>query len=378
MVDPNKLKDFLQRTAAALQKSMDSGDAEGTNRFSSMLDRAVPLAEKVTAPPAMPQQAASATPSQDAVIPWGTKMPAPQEAPQFDPTAKQTAPSLGQALNTPKPAPLLSMPGGQEVPLGSKGTPPKQGESSFNKVGKFITELPIVKQNVQLGGAMKDAATSPVGQELARRGALGVPGMAAVGAWDMMGKKEKDLNLPSSEVSALPPEGKEDYGLPTDNSVQPLEPEMQDVVQQVEANPYDDVEAEAIKRIKNELQGKTHPLTYLFTLLMMGAPRTFAMIMSDQNRYSQGVRDIYNSVRADKANWARNKTSQGFREREVGANEDRALASMARAENDKLRAQQGEQGKDLRTIMQAPIDPNDALAQRARELMMLRLPPGAK
>ncbi len=374
MVDPNKLKDFLQRTASALQKSMDAGDAEGTQRYSAMLDRAVPLADKVASQPqpGMPGPAgpigAQAAPQEQSqeqvpVIPWGAK---PQPAPQAQPEAGPALPPPPWAVNPFKPqdktSPMLTMPGGQDTPLGSKGS---QGTGPEQVAGvKTETSKPTWR-GVGFGGGMMEQEKLPVSKIGEALDAFGIGGK----------KKASPLDLPGSEKSKIPQEGavetqepyvKQNAGLP--------EPELMDVVQQVEANPYNDVEAEAIKRIKSELQDKPHPLMYLFTLLMMGAPRTFAMIMADQNRYSQGVRDIYNSVRQDKANWDRNKLSQGFREREVSSNEDRALAALARAENDKLRAAQGEQGKDLRTIMQAPIDPKDPLSQRAKELMMLRLP----
>ena len=349
MVDPNKIKDFLARTAAALQKSMDSGDAEGASRYEQMIDRAVPLAER----------AVSQAQYQEPVIPWrkqdvtippiGGKTEQAAPTPVFDNPFKSKQPQ----------SPLLTMPGGQATPQTSKGP----------------TQLP--KANTVPAQPVENAGIA-AGMGFGVPGGEAVPGKI-VGLLDLPSmpfkndKKAAPLDLPSSQPSAIEgevetqePYVKQNAGLP--------EPELMDIVGQAEANPYDDVEAEAIKRIKAEAVDKPNPLMYIFTLLMMGAPRTFAMIMADQNRYSQNIRDIYNSVRRDKTDWERNKTAHSFRSREVQANEDRALAALARADNDKLRAQQGEQGKDLRTIMQAPLDPKDPLSARARELMMTRLP----
>ena len=396
MVDPNKIKDFLTRTAAAMKKSMESGDVESVSRYEAMIDRAIPLAERSVSQ--VPPQGAAQV--QGPVIPWGkSDTTIPPIGGQTEQAASPTVFDNPFKAKQPK-SPLLTMPGGQATPQVSKGPAPVGQAMQFPASGSSNDDRPLDHQWESLS-AGEPMVNLPSAQDTwkyskagAKAGVLGPPMQALawnaemakaipdsalnlpgniLGLGDLVGKK---ADMPSSEPTSLPlqegavetqePYVKQNAGLP--------EPELMDIVGQAEANPYDDVEAEAIKRIKAEAVDKPNPLMYLFTLLMMGAPRTFAMIMADQNRYSQSIRDIYNSVRRDKTDWERNKTAHSFRSREVQANEDRALAALARADNDKLRAQQGEQGKDLRTIMQAPLDPKDPLSARARELMMTRLP----
>ena len=380
MPDPNKIKDFLSRTAASLQKAMDSGDAEGVNRFERMLDRAMPMAEKLASqpPPApMPGATGPAGPqgappeAQEPVIPWGSQGAKPQAAaPVMPPT--QEGPQVANPFKPTAPQnPMLTMPGGQATPLGAKGVAPKSGTGVIDS----LLNLPSLPDLAVTGGKkLYDVATSGPGQELARRGFLGMPGMVATGFGDALGGGAKKPSgpvavpeMPGAEPSSL--EGPETPGLPTDNKMQPGEPELAEMMD----NPADDVEAEALRRIKNELAERPSMWKYLMMFLMVGAPRTVATMMQDEDRYAAGKSNVYSQIRAENERRKNRDQSNSFREREVASGEKRAKAysegSAARAEA----AEGGDISKTARAILSNSMSSDEDKAW-ARRMSGISLP----
>ncbi len=117
----------------------------------------------------------------------------------------------------------------------------------------------------------------------------------------------------------------------------------------------DDVEAEALRRIEQEMGGnKRSGWEWIAMLLFMGAPRTMELIMQQDRENRTGIRDIYRSIRGERREADRWKTTDAFRSREVAATEKNAETNEAYKEALLLQRSDDDVMKNARTILQFP------------------------
>ncbi len=132
-------------------------------------------------------------------------------------------------------------------------------------------------------------------------------------------------------------------------------------------NPATMEEAQALRRIEKELGDKPSALSLenLVVMLLMGAPATLKKILTENSEYQAGVRSIYNNLRAEKRQSARDTKNDEYRGRSLKAQELNAASSAAMKEDTVSRRDAEYRAKNARTIVNSATNPNSEEYKKA-------------
>ncbi len=389
-MDINKLKMTMQRTVDALKRATDDGDLEGVQRNEQYLDRLESLAPiAMQRAKASQQPAPAVAPPQAPVAPEGVAGPAgvpgvpgPVEPAQQDADILQHAlgtanqdPYLNDFRNKPPSAKPVPNPWGKVEPGAPAPAPvvgPVQemaptGEKPFT----WPQEIPYAK--VPGGGFSPSsgkefdwskAASNAADYSARMAGPLGAGYHMVKSLTGLNSAKNTDealaavgIHQPALKDAPLPPippaEKPKADAAPGDPSLMgPADFNPLGIFNEAKSAPADDIEAEALRRIEQEMGKKESGWEMLFMLLFMGAPRTMELIMQRDRDNRTGIRDIYRSIRGEKREEARWKKTDQWREREVKTAEDNADTRYREHEARNDRSPELEKNKNARAILQ--------------------------
>ncbi len=402
MSDPAKVHSFLTRTVAALKKAEEAGDMEAMERYSSYLDRAKPVVERTMAQP-QPQQIAASPAEQDPVMqqdPINQPVAMPPVAKQ--PQAQMMAPAGDSAipapwgksgLINPNPAgmtatkPVMS-PTGQA--MARPGTPPS-----------YASQLPTpfeLQMPSETGQTGMDAFARIQAQPLpAAHKPTGADNLDAVVNRLMSTNEPKKQNSarfiePTPESAIQLPgiknaEEAEAYSAAEAEKNKPGGPQFGEagmvgsMLDAAKAAVKDKEEADELAAIEREVGDKPETLTLenLAIMLLMGAPRAFSKIMSEQEGYRTALRNAKVGRRKEKAGAAAQAKEDSFREREVKVKEDDSASRMEMNEAKILAMPAEEKNKALRALLKGGFTAEDErLKSWAAQQLGIAVPPPPK
>ena len=391
-MDYNRILNVLNKTNGALKRAQESGDIQEMDRLSSYLDRMKPVMGKVEGE--IQAQKAMAEPPKAPVAPQESlALPVAQPKQSGD---AQMAPALaGEEIRSNSATmPETAMPGDFDklsAALAGVKTQPRFPGGTLPSQGRSTLEIPMAttpaelqmpptlaeQQDVMSRTAEAMPVLGDIPREIAPR-----TGVKKYAPGEHIPKEDRAQegftsynNRPKMDKPVVEDGKPQSGGFATSLGNMGKAIKTDEMVNAVNKFAADGEEKAELERIKAEIGEKPTELSFenLAIMLLMGAPRAFSKIMSDNADYRNAFRSAMADSRKGKVRSARQEKEDAFREREVKAKED-SVKNLKDYRDSGVEAKPlAEKHRDARAILTNPMS-TPAQVKWAESVLELSVP----